>query len=286
MERHIEGPDWCIDQRHGPVRESLVQPVNFIPLAPDVGRLGTGNGPPLREPFRRRPAYRERNGGAVWAVLGPRGGDEPVPQIDRSGATTALGRLVGSDDGVDDALAVHRVDAVRGIRGQPDAPVVFVIGSGHRPQRRPTRRRQTRAYAGKARGPGFAEVAQSSVHGRILASLSQTGSRLNFATRPAVVEGVQRTELVDALAHRTGLDATEADRILRALLEVVAVSLACGEDVALRGFGTLRATSRSRPQFRHPGTGVVVEDAAPEPRVSFRPSANLKRRMRAGRAQR
>lgn len=89
---------------------------------------------------------------------------------------------------------------------------------------------------------------------------------------------MNRTDVVKAVANRERVSAAEVERILTSFLEVVGLSLACGEEVNLRGFGKFEPRHRNAVNRRNPRTGI--EHAVPEKlSVGFVPSPNLKNRL-------
>lgn len=89
---------------------------------------------------------------------------------------------------------------------------------------------------------------------------------------------MNRTDVVKAVANREHVSAAEAERILNAALDIIGLSLACGEEVNIRGFGKFEPRHRNAVVRRNPRTGV--EHKVPEKRsVGFVPSPNLKDRL-------
>jgi DNA-binding protein HU-beta len=84
-----------------------------------------------------------------------------------------------------------------------------------------------------------------------------------------------RTDIVKAMANNGVM---EPEKALTAVLEVISLSLACGETIHLRGFG--RLTPRLRPAMvrKHPRTAEEVVVPMTHS-VSFVLSDQLKRRL-------
>ena len=80
-----------------------------------------------------------------------------------------------------------------------------------------------------------------------------------------------KTEIVDSVAHRTGVGKAEVSRVLDETLGEIRSSLDRGEAVTLRGFGTFKMTERAARTGRNPQTGEAMEIPAGK-RVSFKPS--------------
>ncbi|HHT70304.1 MAG: HU family DNA-binding protein [bacterium] len=73
---------------------------------------------------------------------------------------------------------------------------------------------------------------------------------------------MNKTELVSAVAEKTGLTKKDADKAVNALFEVVTETLADGERVQVVGFGTFEVRDRAARKGRNPQTGEVIDIAA------------------------
>jgi DNA-binding protein HU-beta len=73
---------------------------------------------------------------------------------------------------------------------------------------------------------------------------------------------LNKTELVSAVAEKTGLTKKDADKAVNALFEVVTETLADGERVQVVGFGTFEVRDRAARKGRNPQTGEVIDIAA------------------------
>jgi DNA-binding protein HU-beta len=86
---------------------------------------------------------------------------------------------------------------------------------------------------------------------------------------------MNRKELIEALADKTGSTKAEADRNISALIEIVTNTLKKGDDVALVGFGTFEVRKRAARAGRNPSTGAAIKiKAAKVP--AFKAGATLK----------
>lgn len=86
---------------------------------------------------------------------------------------------------------------------------------------------------------------------------------------------MNKSELIEALAHETDLPKTVAGRMLDTILDIVTTNLAKGEDVTLIGFGTFTVSKRAARTARNPQTGATVKvKATTVPK--FRAGAALK----------
>jgi len=70
---------------------------------------------------------------------------------------------------------------------------------------------------------------------------------------------MNKTELVDAIAEKSGLPKTQAARALDAFIETVTDSLTQGESVTVIGFGTFLVREREARTGRNPQTREAIE---------------------------
>jgi DNA-binding protein HU-beta len=70
---------------------------------------------------------------------------------------------------------------------------------------------------------------------------------------------MNKNELIDAVAERTGLAKSDAARAVEAVLGSVTEALQKGDTVALSGFGTFVVKARAARAGRNPRTGEVLE---------------------------
>jgi DNA-binding protein HU-beta len=86
---------------------------------------------------------------------------------------------------------------------------------------------------------------------------------------------MNRNDLVDAVAERTGLAKSDAARAVEALLGAVTDALSKGETVTLSGFGSFVAKTRAARTGRNPRTGESI--AIPASRApAFKAGKGLK----------
>jgi len=89
---------------------------------------------------------------------------------------------------------------------------------------------------------------------------------------------MNKTELVAAIAEKTGLTKKDAEQVLTATFDAIAEAMAQGEKVQVVGFGTFEAKAREARTFRMPGTDTPVE--APATRLpAFKASKLLKEKV-------
>ena len=76
-----------------------------------------------------------------------------------------------------------------------------------------------------------------------------------------------KSELIDAVAQRTRVTKSRAEQVVNCVFEAMTTSLAEGEGIEIRGFGSF--TIRHYPAYngRNPRTGNPV--AVPEKRLPF-----------------
>ena len=86
---------------------------------------------------------------------------------------------------------------------------------------------------------------------------------------------MNKNDLVDAVAERTGLAKSDAARAVEAVLGAVTEALQKGDQVALSGFGTFVVKARAARTGRNPRTGESI--AIPASRVpAFKAGKALK----------
>ena len=85
---------------------------------------------------------------------------------------------------------------------------------------------------------------------------------------------MNRKELIDALADKTGSTKADADRNIAALLEIISATLKNGDNVALVGFGTFEVRKRAARMGRNPKTGAELKIKASK-QPAFKAGATL-----------
>jgi len=70
---------------------------------------------------------------------------------------------------------------------------------------------------------------------------------------------MNRKELIDALAAKTGGTKADADRNIAALIDIVTATLKKGDSIALVGFGTFEVRKRAARTGRNPATGAELK---------------------------
>lgn len=87
---------------------------------------------------------------------------------------------------------------------------------------------------------------------------------------------MNKTELVDAVAAKTGQTKAATAVLLDGFIEAVTESLVKSESVQLIGFGTFEVTERAAREGRNPATGAALKIAAKKV-VKFKPGKALSR---------
>lgn len=73
---------------------------------------------------------------------------------------------------------------------------------------------------------------------------------------------MNKTELIEAIATKTGLKKKDAEAAVAAFVDAVETALAKGEKVQLVGFGTFETKTRNAREGRNPKTGETIKIAA------------------------
>ncbi len=73
---------------------------------------------------------------------------------------------------------------------------------------------------------------------------------------------MNKSDLVAAIAAKSGLKKNEAEKALKAVTDVIAEELANGGKIQLVGFGTFDVAERSAREGRNPQTGETMKIAA------------------------
>ncbi len=73
---------------------------------------------------------------------------------------------------------------------------------------------------------------------------------------------MNKTELIAAVAEKTGLAKKDAEAAVKAVTEAISAELVAGNKVQIVGFGTFEVTERAARQGRNPRTGESMKIAA------------------------
>ncbi|MEI7696062.1 MAG: HU family DNA-binding protein [Chlorobium sp.] len=84
-----------------------------------------------------------------------------------------------------------------------------------------------------------------------------------------------KVDLVNTIAHKTGLTKNETESVVNGLFESIIDSLKAGNRIEIRGFGSFNIRHKNQRQARNPRTGekVMVE---PKNVPSFKISREFK----------
>ena len=70
---------------------------------------------------------------------------------------------------------------------------------------------------------------------------------------------MNKTELIAAVAEKTGMTKKDAERVVNATFETVTQALAKGEKVAVSGFGNFEVKAREARVGRNPRTKETIQ---------------------------
>ena len=85
---------------------------------------------------------------------------------------------------------------------------------------------------------------------------------------------MNRAELIEALAEKSGLSKQKAKKVLESYMEIVTEKMSQNEEIALIGFGTLIPRPQSSRMGGYPNTGTPVRIKA-RTTVKFKPGKFL-----------
>ena len=86
---------------------------------------------------------------------------------------------------------------------------------------------------------------------------------------------MNKTELIAAVAERSGITKKDAERVINATVDTITASLVSGDKVQISGFGIFETKEREARVGRNPRTKETIE--IPASRVpTFKPSKALK----------
>ena len=92
---------------------------------------------------------------------------------------------------------------------------------------------------------------------------------------------MNKTDLIDALALKTGHTKVASGEVVDALFEIIGDALAQGDTVQLIGFGAFGITETKARAGRHPQTGEAIQITASK-RPKFTAGAKLKAAVNKG----
>ena len=86
---------------------------------------------------------------------------------------------------------------------------------------------------------------------------------------------MNRTELAQQVAQKSGVDNSQAKAAVDAVFEVITDELSSGNEVAVSGFGKFSVADRAARQGVNPATGEKIQIAASKA-AKFSPASGLK----------
>lgn len=89
---------------------------------------------------------------------------------------------------------------------------------------------------------------------------------------------MNKSDLLRAVASKQNCTIRDAEKIIDAFLDVIALSLALEEDVSVRNFGKFEVRNRAEVVRKNPRTGEPIQVPAKKG-VGFKPSPHLKERV-------
>lgn len=90
---------------------------------------------------------------------------------------------------------------------------------------------------------------------------------------------MNKSELVNAIAEKSGLSKVDAKKALDATIEALGCALAKGEKIALVGFGTFSVVEKAARQGINPRTKETITIAARKT-VKFKQGADLTEKIK------
>ena len=95
---------------------------------------------------------------------------------------------------------------------------------------------------------------------------------------------MKKSDLVDAIAEKTGVPKAQAQTIVEEVFEQIATALSKSDKIDLRGFGTFSVKDSAARTGRNPQTGAPIQ--IPARRVpGFKPGKELKERVEASKKE-
>jgi DNA-binding protein HU-beta len=88
-----------------------------------------------------------------------------------------------------------------------------------------------------------------------------------------------KTELIAAVAKKSGLTQKDTDKALAAALDVITCALSKGDKVQLTGFGTFEVREKAAREGRNPRTGEAMSVPASKA-PAFKAGATLKKAVK------
>lgn len=94
-------------------------------------------------------------------------------------------------------------------------------------------------------------------------------------------EKMNKSELVEAIAHGSGVTKADANRVLDTFMRTIIDTLTKGGEIVLPGFGSFSTGNRSARTGRNPQTGQTIQIKASRV-AKFRAGKTLKEAVQKG----
>jgi DNA-binding protein HU-beta len=91
---------------------------------------------------------------------------------------------------------------------------------------------------------------------------------------------MNKSELIEAIAHGSGVTKADASRVLDTFMTTVTDALRSGDQVVLPGFGSFSTGNRSARKGRNPQTGATITIKASRV-AKFKAGKSLKEAVQA-----
>jgi len=92
---------------------------------------------------------------------------------------------------------------------------------------------------------------------------------------------MNKSELVDAIADKTGIAKTQVDEVIKGMTETVETQVAKGDKISIPGFISFQKVNRAARTGRNPRTGDAVD--VPAKRVPyFKAGKAMRERLNVG----
>ena len=91
---------------------------------------------------------------------------------------------------------------------------------------------------------------------------------------------MKKTEIMSALAEKTGLTKADVEKVYNATFELIKEELSKGNEMSVAGFGKFKITERAAREGRNPQTGETIKIAASNS-VGFKAGKELKETVNA-----
>jgi DNA-binding protein HU-beta len=86
---------------------------------------------------------------------------------------------------------------------------------------------------------------------------------------------MNKAELIDAIADRTGIAKSTVDEVIKGMTETVEAQVARGDKISIPGFISFQKVNRAARTGRNPRTGETIK-IAESSSVRFKPGKSLK----------